>query len=117
MGSDDDFGPPLDAIWETPIGSAWLEQTRIDRDEWPATPERANQLRSMPYEKYLATPEWGYRRREMVKAAERKCGRCGRYSPNLDVHHLTYERLGNELPEDLIVLCHDCHSLEHGVPS
>jgi 5-methylcytosine-specific restriction endonuclease McrA len=114
MTDDDDFGPPLDAIWEVPIGSDWLVQTRITVDRWDATPERAKQLRAMLYSDYLRTPEWSYRRREMVKAAERKCGRCGKYSPNLDVHHRTYARLGNELPEDLEVLCGDCHQREHG---
>lgn len=33
----------------------------------------------------------------------------------LDVHHLTYERLGAELPDDLLVLCRDCHELIHGL--
>ncbi len=39
------------------------------------------------------------------------CARCGRIksAANLQVHHLTYERLGNELPSDLQVLCHACH--------
>lgn len=30
-----------------------------------------------------------------------------------DVHHLTYERLGEELDGDLELLCHACHNLEH----
>jgi 5-methylcytosine-specific restriction endonuclease McrA len=68
----------------------------------------------MPYGDYLRTPEWSYRRREMIKANERRCQRCGNYSPTLEVHHRTYEHLGNELPEDLEVLCADCHQSEHG---
>jgi hypothetical protein len=32
----------------------------------------------------------------------------------LDVHHLTYERLGSELADDLLVLCRNCHELIHG---
>ena len=31
----------------------------------------------------------------------------------LDVHHLTYERLGREKDEDLRVLCRACHGDEH----
>lgn len=34
----------------------------------------------------------------------------------LEVHHLTYERLGCERYGDLIVLCSDCHRREHGLP-
>ena len=33
----------------------------------------------------------------------------------LQVHHLTYERLGNERDEDLKVLCWACHEREHGL--
>lgn len=33
---------------------------------------------------------------------------------NLDAHHLTYERLGKELPEDLIILCRKHHIEAHG---
>jgi 5-methylcytosine-specific restriction endonuclease McrA len=33
----------------------------------------------------------------------------------LEVHHLTYERVGGrELPDDLIVLCDECHDIAHG---
>ena len=110
-------GPPLDDIWHMPIGSGWLVESQITVDDWWATPQREKQLREMPYQDYLRTPEWNYRRREMVKNAERRCERCGRYSPSLNVHHRTYERLGNELAEDLEVLCAGCHSREHGLRS
>jgi hypothetical protein len=32
----------------------------------------------------------------------------------LEVHHLTYERLGWEQPDDLLVLCERCHAVLHG---
>lgn len=35
----------------------------------------------------------------------------------LEVHHLTYERLGCEAPDDLLVLCGRCHATFHGLPS
>jgi len=31
----------------------------------------------------------------------------------LHVHHLTYDNLGRELDDDLIVLCNDCHKQVH----
>jgi|SRR5215472_14775278 len=31
----------------------------------------------------------------------------------LEVHHLTYKRLGHEHPDDLIVLCPGCHAKAH----
>lgn len=46
-----------------------------------------------------------------------KCPYCGISLPtivSLHVHHLTYENLGNEADEDLLVLCKDCHREIHG---
>ena len=42
-----------------------------------------------------------------------KCQVCNESNDKvvLDAHHRTYERLGDELPEDITVLCRDCHSL------
>lgn len=36
-------------------------------------------------------------------------------APQLDVHHVTYARLGQELPEDLEVLCRSCHDKRHRI--
>lgn len=42
------------------------------------------------------------------------CNRCGEYGN--DVHHKTYERTGgDELMDDLEVLCRDCHEAHHSV--
>lgn len=32
---------------------------------------------------------------------------------NCHVHHLTYERIGNELVSDLLVVCGECHEQIH----
>jgi hypothetical protein len=64
------------------------------------------------YQRYLASPGWQATRQEALMRAGRRCRHCG--APDaLEVHHLTYERLGNERPDDLAVLCRDCHQLEH----
>ncbi len=71
-----------------------------------------SKLKSMAYEEYLQTPEWQERRKRALKAAKYRCQVC--YSKdNLNVHHRTYERLGEELPSDLTVLCYECHGLFH----
>lgn len=33
---------------------------------------------------------------------------------NMQVHHLTYERLGKETFSDLVVICDECHERLHG---
>lgn len=47
-----------------------------------------------------------------MKAAEFRCVRCG-VKRQLEVHHLTYDRLGAELDTDLEVVCSGCHKGTH----
>lgn len=78
------------------------------------TPERIAELRAMDYRaEYLHTPEWKVTRRSAIFAANHRCQRCGLRVRLLDVHHLSYDRLGDELPADLVVLCRPCHKLQH----
>lgn len=75
----------------------------------------------MKYKDYIESYKW-IQLSEETRMARRCCAECGMtrqwsryfYGVDLDVHHLTYERLGNELPEDLVVLCARCHALRHG---
>jgi len=64
------------------------------------------------YQQYLLTPHWRIVRSEMLRLYP-KCQLC--FLPyELNVHHLSYERVGTErLPDDLIVLCKSCHSRHH----
>src|SRR5713226_7615857 len=73
---------------------------------------RERELRSMPYQEYLQTPEWRERGGDALKRACYCCQVCNR-NRELHVHHRTYQRRGAELPADLIVLCEECHALCH----
>ncbi len=53
-----------------------------------------------------------FRKRALVERSK-VCERCGS-SELLQVHHLTYERLGNELMDDVEVVCRKCHQELHG---
>jgi 5-methylcytosine-specific restriction endonuclease McrA len=66
----------------------------------------------MPYGAYLQTSEWAERRRGALRRANDRCETC-RTDARLHVHHRTYERRGEERPDDLIVLCEDCHLAVH----
>lgn len=80
------------------------------------------------YQKYLETLHWKRTRLQRLLRCHFfdlhqavKCERCGMFVPILpvafaDVHHLTYERIGAELMEDLQVLCRSCHGEAHGHP-
>lgn len=66
----------------------------------------------MDYKAYIRSPEWRAKRQWALERAGHRCQLCNR-SKDLEVHHRTYERLGAELPGDLIVLDHECHSVFH----
>ncbi len=64
------------------------------------------------YELYKQSPEWKATRERRKSMDNYKCQKCGSQE-HLEVHHLTYEHMGNEPMEDLITLCHACHYNEH----
>ena len=68
----------------------------------------------MTYEQYLRSPEWRRKREQRLRLDGYVCQKCGKTSKEyrLEVHHLTYERLGHERMEDLQTLCVLCHPIE-----
>lgn len=75
---------------------------------------RLAELKSMDYKTYLKTDEWQRKRLDAIENARGVCEICGS-GLDIQVHHKTYERRGEELPEDLIVLCAKCHKAEHNL--
>ena len=68
--------------------------------------------RSAIYEQYIKSAKWRRISTAMKKFAGFTCQGCGAklHPTELDVHHITYDRLGNERPSDLRVLCRaKCH--------
>ena len=67
----------------------------------------------MTYEEYILS--WMWRdKRDYIISLRKECEKC-KSKKYLNVHHKTYETLGNEGDEDLILLCRDCHKKEHGI--
>jgi 5-methylcytosine-specific restriction endonuclease McrA len=64
------------------------------------------------YRTYLGTVQWQRRREQALERDRFRCRNCGSEA-RLVVHHQSYEHLGDEWPEDLKVLCWDCHQWEH----
>ena len=69
-------------------------------------------VKFMTYDQYMASDEWRERVNSYKAAAEWTCKECGS-TENLTGHHRHYMNLGNELPEDIEVLCWDCHRERH----
>ncbi len=65
------------------------------------------------YSDYLSSKEW-MEKREMVLNRDRKtCVITGEKNCILQVHHLTYSRVGDELMQDLVTLSKDAHKIIH----
>jgi 5-methylcytosine-specific restriction endonuclease McrA len=64
------------------------------------------------YDRYLKTPDW-LRKRDLVFArANGICEGCG-VRPAEQVHHRTYDHVGNEFLFELVALCGACHDRIH----
>ncbi len=107
-----------DGLVENPRWSTWRLTSSATVASEPAIPEpipgwRLAELRTMPYREYLRTPEWRRARAAALVRAGFCCALDPAHVENLEVHHRTYERLGAEHADDLLVLCQDCHQLHH----
>jgi hypothetical protein len=71
---------------------------------------RLQQLRAMPYNEYLQTPEWQRTRRLALKRAGDRCQECDADGVNLEVYHTNGDNLGCEQESDVIVICEACYN-------
>jgi len=63
------------------------------------------------YHEYIKSAEWKARADAAKTRAGHACQVCNERNCQLEAHHRTYARLGRELPDDLTVLCNDCHEI------
>jgi len=68
--------------------------------------------RKLFFNAYLSSETWANNRKLRLEHDGFKCQICGS-GKNLSVHHITYERLGDEDLSDLITVCADCHKKIH----
>jgi hypothetical protein len=64
------------------------------------------------YNRYMMSAQWKRRCAAVRQRCELRCESCGGAAVE-HIHHVTYQRLGTELPEDLRGVCHDCHRQAH----
>lgn len=60
---------------------------------------------------YFNSPQW-QTLRQQVKARDKVCQLTGA-TDNLEVHHITYDNLGNEYLDDLVLLSRKAHQFVH----
>lgn len=91
------------------------EAEQVYKDRILAQIDRSNSFYSrvyVDYKTYINSPEWQVKRLERLKLDHCQCQFCGS-AVNVEVHHLTYRRLGHEDINDLITLCDNCHRSVH----
>jgi len=65
------------------------------------------------YDKYLHGEHWML----FSEGMRKKSCECCRRTENLQIHHITYDRLGEELPFDVVTVCGTCHIAIHEIAS
>lgn len=71
-------------------------------------------LREMPYAEYLQTEHWRQMREVDFRTHGRRCFICIR-TTGLEIHHVIYDNLGDEKPEDMVPLCREHHQAQHDI--
>lgn len=79
--------------------------------------EKKSSPRAVEYYAYLASDEWRQVKVQWMKSRLCKgklchAAGCGQ-TVNLQMHHRTYKRLGNESMSDLVLVCGSCHLKIH----
>jgi len=71
--------------------------------------------RSKSYNKYLKSKQWRDFRNKIINDRGFRCQRCKNEFETklLQIHHITYDRIFNEKPEDVLLLCKGCHKNQH----
>jgi hypothetical protein len=64
------------------------------------------------YDAYLKTPAWRSKRAQVLERANGMCEGCRRRKAE-QVHHLTYEHVGDEFLFELVAICNACHHRLH----
>jgi len=68
----------------------------------------------LSYSDYLNSVHWLYLKKKYLNEFK-VCQLC-QDNAKLELHHITYLNVGNELPKDLILLCRSCHQFAHSLP-
>ena len=83
----------------------------LNKDLVQTKSDNLEKLKTMPYQSYLKSGWWKQRRKAFYMNNEKKCFCCGEKSELL--HHITYERKGEEKDKDLKPMCSNCHKEIH----
>lgn len=67
----------------------------------------------MTYKEYISSPEWAKLAQEVKRRRKYECALDPTHAGPVEAHHRSYRQLGHEAPEDIILLCEQCHRRFH----
>jgi hypothetical protein len=70
-------------------------------------------MKPAEYQRYLASREWAVLKEAVRQRSKGVCERC-HFNKHEQTHHLTYERIGREVIDDLLGVCSICHEYLSG---
>lgn len=97
-------------VFDTELESRWYARKHA---AYVATYHAIKPALEAEYQAYLSSQPWYVKRGAAIQNASGVC-ECCEYFPATQAHHITYERIGHELPSDLMAVCSFCHELIHG---
>lgn len=90
----------------------WNEIRRRETEIREARRQTQSEAWWQAYDAYLETEEWADKRRLVFERAGGMCEGCRRRRA-VQVHHTTYEHVGDELLWELRAVCRSCHDKIH----
>lgn len=110
--SEKEFIKPFDETirenYNSTRSDLYVELSKIRDEKCCAEIEKKREW----YREYLKSPEWKGKRLKVLARCGYLCEGCGIYKAS-QVHHLTYNNVGNEFLFELVGLCSKCHSEIH----
>lgn len=107
------WGVPSDGVCDECRDHLATEFSEIQR----LREQEIERCKKLPYQEYLKSDHWLRFRQHVLFSANNRCQLCNRNGGyggvTLNVHHRTYENLGNESVRDVVVLCQNCHHTFH----
>jgi 5-methylcytosine-specific restriction endonuclease McrA len=79
---------------------------------WQAEQDKEKADWRRRYEAHLQSAKWKALREKVIERAKGYCEGCG-HNKATQAHHLSYERMGEEMLFDLVAVCDDCHLRIH----
>lgn len=101
--------------WDAAISrdsEEWSRRWQENRADMQLQQKFRNAQWRAKYEMHLRSEKWRDICRRVKERDDGLCQGC-RLRPGAHVHHLTYERMGDEMLFDLVLVCRGCHERIH----